>query len=78
MKSISDLNAFAGVGGVTEETLPMPVAIKPAVRKRRSVRTSKKMSKRSCRLCGKDPFPNYFFCPSCHHRITSGEAEAEA
>lgn len=78
MKFSGDLDAFAGVGGVAEETMQMPIGIKPAVRKRRSVRNSKKMSKRSCRLCGRDPSPNYFFCPGCHHRIGSGEAEAEA
>jgi len=22
-------------------------------------------------LCGKDPHPNYFYCPVCHHRISA-------
>ena len=30
-------------------------------------------SKRCCQLCGKDPYPNYFFCPSCHHRVDDFE-----
>ncbi|MFH2219650.1 MAG: hypothetical protein ABII68_08325 [Pseudomonadota bacterium] len=36
----------------------------------------KKNSGRKCKICGKDPYPNYFFCPSCHHRINEdGESE---
>lgn len=27
---------------------------------------------RACRLCGKDSYPNYFYCPGCHHRISGG------
>ncbi|PQP35530.1 hypothetical protein C6A37_02055 [Desulfobacteraceae bacterium SEEP-SAG9] len=34
-------------------------------------RDKKKQSNRTCRICGKDAFPNYFFCPSCHHRVTA-------
>jgi len=30
-------------------------------------------SGRKCRICGNDPYPNYFFCPSCHHRIGAYE-----
>ena len=29
----------------------------------------KKKSGRSCRVCGKDPAPNYFFCRACHQRV---------
>lgn len=25
---------------------------------------------RKCRICGKDPYPNYFFCRACHHKIS--------
>jgi len=34
-----------------------------------SSRKKKKISGRKCKICEKDPYPNYFFCPSCHHRI---------
>lgn len=30
-------------------------------------------SNRTCRICGKDPYPNYFFCPSCHHKVSTQE-----
>jgi len=30
-------------------------------------------SGRKCKICGKDPHPNYFFCPACHHRIEAYE-----
>ena len=33
-------------------------------------RKKKGVSGRSCRHCGKDPYPNYFYCPMCHHRIS--------
>lgn len=36
-------------------------------------RQRKKSSGRTCRMCGKDPYPNYFFCPGCHHRVESYE-----
>jgi hypothetical protein len=35
----------------------------------KSYRKKKIKSGRKCRICGNDPYPNYFFCPSCHHRI---------
>jgi len=25
-------------------------------------------SERHCRMCGRDPSPNYFYCPLCHHK----------
>jgi len=31
---------------------------------------SRKKPARKCRMCGKDPAPNYFYCPSCHHRVS--------
>jgi len=34
----------------------------------KNMRKNKKKSGRTCRICGKDPYPNYFFCPSCHHK----------
>jgi uncharacterized OB-fold protein len=33
----------------------------------------KKTPGRKCKICGKNPHPNYFFCPSCHHRISAVE-----
>lgn len=33
----------------------------------------KKKSGRKCRICGNDAYPNYFFCPSCHHRVDTYE-----
>jgi len=33
----------------------------------------KRKSGRKCKICGKDPYPNYFFCPACHHKIDSYE-----
>jgi len=35
----------------------------------KSYRKKKITSGRKCRICGNDPYPNYFFCPACHHRI---------
>ncbi len=35
----------------------------------KSFRKKKIKSGRKCRICGNDPYPNYFFCPACHHRI---------
>ncbi|MFO8084235.1 MAG: hypothetical protein R6U27_07960 [Desulfobacterales bacterium] len=29
----------------------------------------KKNSGRVCRKCGKDPYPNYFYCPICHKSV---------
>jgi uncharacterized OB-fold protein len=29
---------------------------------------------RLCRLCGKNAHPNYFFCPACHHKVSSRES----
>jgi uncharacterized OB-fold protein len=30
---------------------------------------------RACKKCGKDPYPNYFFCPSCHHKLSEYDEE---
>jgi uncharacterized OB-fold protein len=35
----------------------------------KSYRKKKITSGKKCRICGNDPYPNYFFCPACHHRI---------
>ncbi len=32
-------------------------------------RKKKSSSGRKCRICGKDPYPNYFYCRGCHHKI---------
>jgi uncharacterized OB-fold protein len=29
----------------------------------------KMSSGRVCRKCGKDPYPNYFYCPVCHKSV---------
>lgn len=39
----------------------------------KSYRKKRINSGRKCRICGNDPYPNYFFCPSCHHRIGAYE-----
>jgi uncharacterized OB-fold protein len=39
----------------------------------KTLRKNKKKTGRICRICGKDPYPNYFFCPSCHHKVTTLE-----
>jgi uncharacterized OB-fold protein len=39
----------------------------------KNLRKNKKKLGRTCRICGKDPYPNYFFCPSCHHKAGSLE-----
>jgi hypothetical protein len=41
------------------------------VEPRRGRRKNRGVSNRSCRICGKDPHPNYFYCPACHHRVSS-------
>ena len=53
-------------------------AAPPTRHKTRYVRSRKKKVKsgRSCRSCGKDPSPNYFYCPSCHHKV-SGFVDGE-
>jgi uncharacterized OB-fold protein len=37
------------------------------------------MSGRACRKCGKDPYPNYFYCPICHKKMNyeNGSEEME-
>ena len=39
----------------------------------KSYRTQKSKSGRICRMCGNDPYPNYFFCDVCHHKIDAYE-----
>ena len=39
-------------------------------KKRRTSKFRGKNSGRVCRNCGKDPYPNYFYCPPCHHRVS--------
>lgn len=34
-------------------------------------------SGRKCKVCGKDPYPNYFFCPSCHNSLEVYEEKDE-
>ncbi|MFC1811431.1 hypothetical protein ACFL03_01940 [Thermodesulfobacteriota bacterium] len=46
-----------------------------AKRKKKYISSRKKKipSGRTCKICGKDPAPNYFFCPSCHNRAGRNE-----
>ncbi len=30
----------------------------------------RKASGRACRACGRDPWPNMFFCPHCHGEVS--------
>ena len=53
----------------TEDWAPMSKRSPTAGRRQR--RKKRCGSSRSCRMCGKDPHPNYFYCPACHHRISS-------
>ncbi len=47
-------------------------------RKGNERRSKKKVhSNRKCKICGGNPYPNYFFCPSCHHRIEVYEENDE-
>lgn len=33
---------------------------------------------RKCQICGKDPYPNYYYCPKCHgHAVYSADSEEE-
>jgi len=41
----------------------------------KSARKRKLKSGRKCKVCGNDPYPNYFFCPACHHRIGAYEED---
>lgn len=36
-------------------------------------RSMKKAPVRLCRSCGKNAYPNYFFCPACHHKVCGEE-----
>jgi uncharacterized OB-fold protein len=47
---------------------------------KRNIKKPKPLKKRvntgrACKKCGKDPYPNYFFCPSCHHKLSEYEEE---
>jgi uncharacterized OB-fold protein len=37
--------------------------------RRRQIKKKNNTGKK-CKICGKDPYPNYFFCPACHHKIS--------
>ena len=32
--------------------------------------------KKTCHVCGRDPYPNYFYCPFCHEEISKYEFSA--
>jgi uncharacterized OB-fold protein len=49
---------------------------------KRNIKKPKPLKKRvstgrSCKKCGKDPYPNYFFCPSCHHKLSEYDEEED-
>ena len=46
----------------------------PADEVKRNPRTRKGPPRR-CKICGKDPYPNYFYCPPCHHKLSSPAGE---
>jgi len=37
----------------------------------------KKSSTKKCQRCGEDPWPNYFFCPTCHEIVSRDGALAK-
>lgn len=37
---------------------------------RNTKQANKKTNGRRCRLCSKDSYPNYFFCPDCHSLVS--------
>lgn len=49
----------------------------PLKRRGRSSKARGKSAGRVCRSCGKDPYPNYFYCPPCHHRVSHLGMEEE-
>jgi uncharacterized OB-fold protein len=58
------------------ESQAIQVKAVSAPKKRRyykSPRKKKVKSGRICRACGNDPYPNYFYCPSCHHKVSNFE-----
>jgi hypothetical protein len=58
---------------------PTPCILEELAKTRGPARRAKRkkggFSNRTCRLCGKDPHPNYFYCPVCHHRISASGAD---
>ncbi len=45
-------------------------------RKAKSLKRTPKRGRKAirlCRSCGKNADPNYFFCPACHHKVSSRE-----
>ena len=45
----------------------------PTIRSHKRDAGKKKKSGRKCQYCGKDPSPNYFFCPNSCHEIVDRE-----
>jgi len=37
---------------------------------RKYTRKAKVLLGRACKICGKNSYPNYFYCPTCHHMIS--------
>ena len=56
---------MAATGQAIEETVPTK-----RKNRYRSLRKKKGRNGRLCRVCGRDPYPNYFYCPSCHHKVS--------
>jgi len=52
-----------------------PEVLETGAWQNKDCRKAKNRSGRKCQICGKDPYPNYFFCRSCHHRIETFEEQ---
>ena len=44
-------------------------------RNKKRGRPPKNPSGRKCQKCGKDPSPNYFYCPPCHKEVSKGSTD---
>lgn len=58
----------------------MKCSVDPELRRNDTIRPPKKKkpkSKYQCRLCGKDPYPNRFFCSSCHRQVGHNDIDEE-
>lgn len=57
------------MGRIKRDELP-PVLLKKPVKRVAEPRKANGYVRRECRVCKKDPWPNYFFCARCHPQIT--------
>jgi len=59
------------VGGFGNDEIPETEMNSEKVKKKKTA------SGRVCRKCGRDPYPNYFYCPACHKKIHLAESDSE-